>query len=75
MKKIVNSKTGISLITLAITIVVIIILAAAVILTLGNNNPIDQAKKASFLSSMSTFRDELEMYSSNLYITTNGKFQ
>lgn len=75
MKKIVNSKTGISLITLAITIVVIIILAATVILTLGNNNPIDQAKKASFLSNMSTFRDELEMYSSNLYITTNGKFQ
>ena len=75
MKKIVNSKKGISLITLVITIVVIIILAATVILTLGNNNPIDQAKKASFLSNMSTFRDELEMYSSNLYITTNGKFQ
>ena len=42
----VNTKKGISLIVLVITIIVIIILAVAVILTIANNNPIGNAKKA-----------------------------
>ena len=41
-----KEKSGISLIVLVITIIVITILASAVILTLSNNNPIENAKKA-----------------------------
>lgn len=61
MKKIVNSKHGISLITLVITIVVIIILAAAVILTLGDNNPIDKAKEARRVSDIANIKEEIQM--------------
>ena len=43
-----QAKKGISLIVLVITIIVIVILAVAVILTLANNNPIENANKASF---------------------------
>ena len=41
-----EEKKGISLIVLVITIIVIIILAVAVILSIANNNPIENAKKA-----------------------------
>lgn len=41
-----KGKSGISLIVLVITIIIITILASAVILTLSNNNPIENAKKA-----------------------------
>ncbi len=61
MKKIVESKNGISLITLIITIVVIIILAAAVILTLGDNNPIDKAKEARRVSDIANIKEEIQM--------------
>ena len=61
MKKIVESKNGISLITLIITIVVIIILAAAVILALGDNNPIDKAKEARRLSDIANIKEEIQM--------------
>ena len=61
MKKIVNSKHGISLITLVITIVVIIILAAAVILTLGDNNPIDKAKEARRVSDIANIKEKIQM--------------
>ena len=72
MKK---SKVGISLITLVITIVVIIILAAAVILSLGDNNPIESANKASFVSSISSYEDELNMYASNMMTKNLGEFE
>ena len=74
MKKIVNSKNGISLITLVITIVVIIILAAAVVLTLGNNNPIEKAKEAKIMQDISNMQDELNMYISSRYVSTLGEF-
>lgn len=45
-----NSKKGISLIVLVITILVIIVLAGAVILTVSQNNPLDNANKANILS-------------------------
>ena len=61
MKKIVNSKNGISLITLVITIVVIIILAAAVILTLGSNNPIEKAKEARGLSDKAQMEEKMSI--------------
>lgn len=54
-----KNKKGISLIVLVITIVVIIILAAAVILSLGNNNPINNAKKAKIVQTIDTFKSDL----------------
>ena len=74
MRKKTNLKLGVSLITLIITIVVIIILAAAVILTLGDNNPIESANKASFLSSISNFKDELNLYNTNMLSKTLGEY-
>ena len=65
MKNKVNLKGGISLIVLVITIVVIIILAATVILGLGDNNPIENAKKASIMSTIDTFKSELSINISN----------
>ena len=53
---------GISLIVLVITIIVIVILAVAVILSIANNNPIEQAKKAKFQSDLKTMEEELNMY-------------
>ena len=44
----INKIYGISLIVLVITIIVIVILAVAVILTIANNKPIENAKKAAF---------------------------
>ena len=61
MKNRLNTKKGISLITLIITIVVIIILAAAVILTLGDNNPIDKAKEARRVSDIANIKEEIQM--------------
>ena len=55
-----NMKKGISLIVLVITIIVIIILAAAVILTLTGNNPIENAKQASFVNDMGTLEMNLK---------------
>ncbi len=50
MKK--TMKTGISLIVMLITIVVIIILAASIINTVIYNNPMDNAKEATFRSDL-----------------------
>ena len=61
MKNRLNTKNGISLITLVITIVVMIILAAAVILTLGDNNPIDKAKEARRISDIANIKEEIQM--------------
>ena len=61
-------KKGISLITLVITIVVIIILAAAVILTLGNNNPIESARRAAFLQNFSNLNDEYALFCSSMML-------
>jgi hypothetical protein len=41
---------------------VIIVLAAAIILTLNNNNPIENAKEATFKSDIKTLQEELSMY-------------
>ena len=58
-------RKGISLIVLVITIVVIIILAAAVILSLGDNNPIHNAKKAKIVQSLDNFESDLSIQISN----------
>ncbi len=50
-----KEQRGISLIVLVITIIVIIILAGAVILSLNQNNPIESANKAVFLSDVEKF--------------------
>jgi type II secretory pathway pseudopilin PulG len=70
-----KSKMGISLIVLVITIIVIIILAAAVILTLTNNNPITNAKQASFVNDLDSFKSELDMYKASEYAKRIGDFE
>ena len=70
-----KGKKGISLITLVITIIVIIILVAAVILTLNNNNPIGNAKEATFKSDVKTLQSELTMYISKQTADTLGGFK
>ena len=70
-----NSNKGISLIVLVITIIVIIILAASVILTLTDNNPIDNAKKATFINDIGTFQSELDIYKANKYAKTLGDYE
>ncbi len=69
-----ENKKGISLIVLVITIIVVIIIAAAVILTLTNNNPIAEARKATFLNDISTFQDDLNMYKTNEYAKRMGEY-
>ena len=56
-----NNRRGISLIVLVITIIVIIILAVAVILTIANNNPIENARKARFVNDLSAIQDEVTL--------------
>lgn len=67
-------KKGISLIVLVITIVVIIILAAAIILSLGDNNPINNAKEAQKAQDFANIKTELEMYITNEYTNRLGDF-
>ena len=72
MKKV--RKKGISLIVLVITIIVIVILAVAVILSIANNNPIENAKKASFLNDMTTLKEELNLYTQKKLADSQGKY-
>jgi len=58
---------GVSLIVLVITIIVIIILAGAVILSLSANNPITQAKEATFKANIDAYNNELLLYTTNQY--------
>ena len=65
---------GISLIVLVITIIVIVILAVAVILSIANNNPIEQAKKAKFQNDLKTMQDELNVYIASQVSDPSGNF-
>ena len=56
-----NKKKGISLIVLVITIIVIIILAVAVILSIANNNPIENAKKAKEVHNNAVEKEKIEL--------------
>ena len=56
-----NQKQGISLIVLVITIIVIIILAVAVILSIANNNPIENAKKAKEAHNNAVEKEKIEL--------------
>lgn len=67
-----NSKKGISLIVLVITIIVIIILAAAVLLSLQNNNPIDNANKATFQNDASEIKSSIALFLGNYMAKSNG---
>ncbi len=60
-------RSGISLITLIITIIVIIILAGVVIANLNNRNVINSAVDARTLNNLSTIKEELEYYRLNKY--------
>ena len=57
-----RKKTGLSLIVLVITVIVVIILAMAVLLTMTENNPIENAKKAAFQSDLKNMQEDLNMY-------------
>ena len=67
-------KRGISLIVLVITIIVIIILAVAVILSIANNNPIENAKKAAFQNDIATLKEELDLYIQKQYVDSQGTY-
>ena len=56
-----SKKKGISLILLVITIIVIIILAVAVILSIANNNPIENAKKAKEAHNNAVEKEKIEL--------------
>ena len=56
-----EEKKGISLIVLVITIIVIIILAVAVILSIANNNPIENAKKAKEANNNAVEKEKIEL--------------
>lgn len=64
MKK--TNREGISLIVLVITIIVMLILASAVILSLSNSGISDNAKEVTFKSDVSSLKDELFAYVSNV---------
>jgi len=69
-----KQRRGISLVVLVITIIVIIILAGAVILSLSANNPISQASKATYLSDISNFKTELDLYKTQQYLNNSGTY-
>jgi len=71
MKKFKQNR-GISLIVLVITIIVIIILAGAIILSLASNNPILQAKEATFKNTLKDYDSELSLWFANEYTATSG---
>ena len=54
-----------------ITIIVIIILAVAVILTIANNNPIENANKATFQNDLKAMEEEVNLYESEKYAEAN----
>ena len=67
-----NSKKGISLIVLVITIIVIIILAAAVLLSLQNNNPVENANKATIANDASEIRSAVALFIGNYLSKSEG---
>ena len=68
------NNSGISLITLVVTIIVIIIISAAVIMTLyGDNGIITKAKEAQISSDLSVYKEQLNMYILNKH-TENSEF-
>lgn len=74
MKTTKEKKRGISLIILVITIIVIVVLALAVILTIANNNPIENARKAVFENDIKNMQDELNVYISSKTADSLGKY-
>ena len=66
-------KKAVSLIVLIITIIVIIILAAVVILIISKNNPIENAKEATFKEDVRSFQDELALAVSKEYTSKAGQ--
>ena len=65
--KMIENKKGVSLIVLVITIIVIIILAVAVILSIANNNPIENAKKAKDAQNKSTLEEAANLAYADWY--------
>lgn len=65
---------GISLIVLIITIIIILILAGTVILSLAQNNAIDKAREAKFKTDVDAFKNDLQLWISNEYLTKPKNF-
>ncbi|MDF2865651.1 MAG: hypothetical protein K0R72_460 [Clostridia bacterium] len=66
---------GISLIVLIITIIIIIIIAGAIIIALGDNNVLDSAKKARFMSDYTNVQDGVNLYSLGKYNAQTSEFE
>ena len=68
-----NNAKGITLIALVVTIIALLILAGVAInLTIGDNGVITRASKARLTSELSTYKEELEMYSVGKELENNG---
>lgn len=63
--------SGISLITLIITIIIIMILSGTAIVNLLNNNIIRQANEAAFKTNVAQYNDELLLATSDKYLHEN----
>lgn len=57
-----KKKRGISLIVLVITIIVILIIAGAVILTVNHNNPVGNAKQATWKDDIRGMQESISLY-------------
>ena len=66
--------SGISLITLIITIAVVIILIAAIIIGLGKNNSIDTSRVTKVLSNRDHIESNIKLYVSNVQSETKNYF-
>ena len=71
--KVAKGVKGITLIALVVTIIALLILAGVAInLTIGDNGIITRAQKARLTSELSTYKEELEMYSVGKELENNG---
>ena len=68
------NRNGISLILLIITIIIIIIIAGAVISSLNQSNIMGQTNEAKFKNDVDMFNNELQLYTSKIYLDTYGAF-
>lgn len=67
-----ESKKGISLVVLMISIVVVVILSVATIVVINKNNPIDEANESVFKTNVDLYVSELNEYKASLIYSDEG---
>ena len=73
IKKLKKQVKGITLIALVVTIIVLLIIAGVALnLAIGENGIITRAMKASLITELSTYKEELEMYVAEKELENNG---